>query len=150
MATKKKTPRRTCATCRKWFRPHPSAQATQKTCSPVCRHKRLRTQAQGRRERDLAGHREEERRRQEACRKRRGEQDGPGLGVVVSAPMSRSTLSAQVADLEREIVGKLDHEARLSRSRLVSKVRVWLGKIDQIVDQAGSGKPPRHAPATQA
>ena len=148
MATKKKTPRRTCATCRKWFRPHPSAQATQKTCLPTCRRKRLRTLAQGRRERGLHGHREKERRRQEACRKRRGEQAGPGLGAVVQAPMSRSTLSAQVADLEREIVEKLDHEARLSRSRLVGKLRLWLGKIDQIVDQTGSEKHPCHAPAT--
>jgi len=48
-------------------------------------------------------------------------------------PVSRSTLSAQVAEWKREMVGKLDHEARLSRSRLVGKVRLWLGKIDQIV-----------------
>lgn len=68
-------------------------------------------------------------------------------GVAVS--MSRSTLSPQVADMAREIIEKLDHEARLSRSRLIGKLRSWLGKIDQIVDQAGSGKPPCHAPATQ-
>jgi len=116
---------------------------------PACRRKRLGGLAQGRRERDLDGHREKERRRQEACRKRRGEQGDSGLVKGVPVPMSRSTLSAQVADLEREIIGKLDHEARLSRSRLIGKLRSWLGRIDQIVDQAGSGKPPCHAPATE-
>jgi hypothetical protein len=55
-----------------------------------------------------------------------------------------------MADLEREIIGNLDHEARLSRSRLIGKLRSGLGKIDQIVDQGGSGKPTCHAPATEA
>jgi len=148
MATKKKTPRRSCVTCLKWFRPHPSAQATQKTCSEECRRQRLLALAQRRRERDLDGHREQESRRQEACRKRRVERGGPGLEAGGPAPMSRSTLSAEVADLEREIIGKLDHEARLSRSWVVGKLRSWLGQIDQNVDQGGSEKPACHAPAT--
>ena len=76
---------------------------------------------------------------------------GPGLArpLDTAVAVSRSGLSAQVAELEREILESWDKQVRLSRAGLVAKVRSKLGEIGLILDQAEPGALRCHAPATE-
>jgi hypothetical protein len=151
MGKKKKTARRRCASCRKWFRPQRSADQTQRTCSAECRQKRLRSLARRRRERDLAKHREQERRRQQACRERRRGKRPRSPDVdqeaasVTSA--SRSPLSAQIIAVERVFLATWDKRMWASRAGLVADLRTALRKIEPIVGQAGTAEAAGHAPS---
>lgn len=150
MGKKAKTARRRCASCRKWFRPHRSADQTQRTCSAQCRRKRLRSLARRRRESDLAKHRAQERHRQKSCRERRRGQhlrlpevDQEAASVT---PGSRSTLSVQVIALERVLLATWDRRMRVSRAGLITDLRAAMRGTEPIVGQAGTTEALGHAP----
>lgn len=118
-------PRRRCAVCRRWFHPERRAQASQQVCSPPCRTARRRAQARRRRAQDLAGHRDAERARQQACRAARAQAAAPPApqspsvaspGLPAGQGLSRAGLRAQVAVVMGEILEKMDSAAALSRA----------------------------------
>ena len=141
MRTKSKTPRRRCHSCRKWFRPKPSSEAHQKTCSTECRRKRLRDLAKRRRERDLEAHRKRDRQRQRKCRDRRR-----AAGLTVTPSVSRSGLSPQPLAIDGVIGQTLDKHFALSRSTLLAELRRALGEIGHLLGQGGPENDSSHAP----
>ena len=74
--------------------------------------------AKRRRQADVAGAREDERRRQ---RRSRAERRKASKGVV-SAEMSRAGLCAEAIDIERVVAGIVDKALELSRTGLVMEV----------------------------
>jgi len=142
MRTKSKNPRRRCHSCRKWFRPKPSSETHQKTCSAECRRKRLRVLAKRRRERALESHRKGDRQRQKKCRERRR-----AAGLTVTPSVSRSGLSSQPLALDGVIGQTLDKLFALSRSTLLAELRRAFGEIGHSLGQGGPERDPSHAPA---
>lgn len=126
--------RRTCTSCRKWFQAEAAATRTQKTCSLACRAKRRAMLARQRRERSLHESRVADRKRQQACRARRRRD-------LVEPPrraMSRATLSPQAIEMQAQVMAIVDHAARLSRATLGRQLRGILGAKGSAVDQAGA------------
>jgi hypothetical protein len=115
MHTSKKAPRRRCSSCRKWFRPAPSASATQRTCSEACRRVRQRRLARQRRERELHEYRVDERERQRASRERR-------RARTASTSASRASLPEEFLLLKEEVLSLWDEQARRSRATLARRL----------------------------
>jgi hypothetical protein len=129
--------RRRCCECRKTFTPAPSASATQRVCSPVCRRARVRKLGRKRRGRELEQCRADERERQRACRAGR-------MGEPCHAPAS-----ARKYAISREEVGQIvDRILALSR---VSLERDLPRFLDQFAAEVGKGvadvtlQPPRES-----
>ena len=62
-------------------------------------------------------------------------------------PVSRSTLSAQVAAVERVLLVTWDKRMRASRAGLLADLRMALDKIQPIVGQTETAEAASHAPA---
>ncbi len=143
MGRTKQCPRKRCCSCHRWFHPHPSAVLSQQTCSLKCRVERRRRLARLRRERELHAYRVEERLRQRECRARRRE--APRTETV-SAPVSRTTLSAQGTELEEFILAKWDKELRRSRASLSRYLKLLLREKRRYPGQGGMKEPVCHVP----
>ena len=85
----------------------------------------------------------EERLRQRECRARRRE---AGRTERVSAPVSRTTLSAQVTELQEIILEKWDQELQRSRATLARYLKVLLKENQPNPGQGGTKEPVCHVP----
>lgn len=151
MATRKTIRRRRCRCCRKWYRPHRSAEGSQKSCSRACGRARRRLTARLRRERDLQDFRVEERRRQRECRRRRRPPRAGGKQAgfpPVSEGMSRAGLCPEAAELEGQILGSWDKSARMSRAGLRRDLQALLGRNRGSLGQGGTRDSLCHAQAS--
>lgn len=144
MRKAKKVPRRRCTLCRKWYRPHPSAAQTQKSCSSLeCRRKRRRRLAKRRRSLDLHEYREDERERQRTCRQKRQEASGTN---PPTAELSRAGLSLQLAELKEVILKIWDKNSKQSRASLHQELLLFLRDKCEKPGQSGTKTPPCHTP----
>ena len=130
--------------CRKWFRADPRA-VTQKVCSPACRLVWRGERAKVRRARDLEGHRQAERVRQNDWRALHPATTGPpatpSRRVTLPAPAeapSRAGFAAQPSVTTEEILLVWDKVARLSRAgfeldlaRILVEMAPNLGQVGQ-------------------
>jgi len=128
----RKGSRKRCCECRRWYVPHVAAVGHQKTCGKGCREARRRRLSRRRRALDLHGYRLDERERQRACRARRR---------ASSAAVSRTGLSVQGSNLQRELLEIVDKHARLSRTGLRREVVRLLQVSQHEVRQAGTAEP---------
>ena len=147
MAKNKRLPRRWCPSCRKQFRPHPSASHNQKTCSAACRLKRKRALARRRREQALAKHRLQERQRRQKLRRRRRQSSLSAEKRTRSVSASRATLPAEVSALQELILETWDKQVGRSRASLLVELRAKLQEIGTKLLQADSNMSSGHAPA---
>ena len=143
MRRTKQCQRKRCCSCHRWFHPHPSAVLSQKTCSLECRIQRRRRLARLRRERELHEYRVEERLRQRGCRARRGE---ASRSETVSGPVSRTTLSVQITELQEIILKKWDQELQRSRASLARHLKVLVKENQPNPGQGGTKEPVCHVP----
>lgn len=139
MRKKRKTPRRRCSICRRWYRPHPSALQTQKTCTSLdCRRHRRRRLAKRRRKSSLHEYREDERERQRVFRQR---QRQAGESSSSATDRSRASLSPQLAELPEVILKIWDKASQVSRAALRRDLAVIIGVRDEKVGQVGQKAP---------
>jgi|SRR5687768_17932957 len=142
MSTIKKTKRKRCRSCRRWFHPHGSAERSQKNCTGKCAAQSRRLLARERRERELQDNRVDERARQRKRRERLREARTPCASVLpVSAQVSRTTLPPQASDLQEVILKNWDKQWRLSRASLRRDLEFLLGVSEESWDKVGQ-KPP--------
>jgi hypothetical protein len=94
-----------------------------------------------RREREIYVYRVEERLRQRECRARRCE---ASRTETVSAQVSRTTLSAQVTELQEFILKKWDKEFQRSRASLSRQLKCLLRGNQQNPGQSGTKEPACH------
>ena len=109
----RRSARKRCRECRRWFEPHAAAAKHQKVCSAACRAQRRRRLARRRRVRELREYRVDERERQRACRARRRGQQGF---------VSRPALCVEVPALQRDLLEIVDRHVELSRAGLRREV----------------------------
>ena len=107
----RRSARKRCTECRRWFLPHAAAIKHQKTCSDGCRAARRRWLTRRRRSREVREYRVDERERQSA-RRARGRQ----------VEVSRTGLCAEVPSLERDLLEIVDRHVELSRTGLRREV----------------------------
>ena len=132
MKPKREPLRRRCCECRDWFTPQPSAAGTQRSCGKKCGLRRRGRKKKARREEDLSAARKAERERQRAHREGR-------LISGAGGPMSRPSLSAQAADAIEQILEKLRHAQRLSRTGLRRQLRLFsLGEPGPAAQKTGT------------
>lgn len=113
---------RRCVSCRKKFRPQPSACATQKVCSALCRRARRQRNGKKRRSLDVNAYREDERARQRALRSRRLEEKRPAREAV-----SRTSLGAEARVLVGDLLEIWDTTQARSRTSLKRELRRAVG-----------------------
>jgi hypothetical protein len=145
-----------CRACRKYLHAEPR-KARQKVCSAACRLVWRRRQAKQRRERDLEGHREADRARQQAWREARRAATGPpesprgrvtpptsSRRVTPPSPraLSRAGIASQPHGTKEEILLAWDKAARLSRAGLAQDLAKILGEDAPILGQAGQDRGP--------
>ena len=118
-----------CAGCRKMFTPDPRAAKRQVMCGRPCGAPRRRAQAKARRDADVAGYRESERKRQRERRRRCAERAASAPERRVKPPpraeMSRADFAAQLHAITSVIVQNVDRAAAVSRAdfgRQVAKI----------------------------
>ena len=131
--------RRRCISCRKWYRPHPSAVTIQKCCSAECRRSRRRYLAKRCRLEDLESYRAREKARKRSSRQRRRAVKTESAVVlpVVSGRMSRASLSAEATELQGNILRNWDKTMELSRAGLQAYLLGIFGRIDTFLGQVG-------------
>ena len=147
-----KASRRRCTSCRKWYRPHPSASRTEQTCSRACQRTRLGKLSKRRRKRALLEHREQELARQQVCRERR-HQTRKAIATAdppLRSAASRSTLSLQAIATMEVILENWDKKTGRSRSRLLVDLRAVVWEIGKNVGHVGTKEGSSHAPAPKA
>lgn len=125
--------RKRCRECGRRFVPHAAAVRHQKTCSEACRMKRRRRLRRRRRVLDLREYRVDERERQRACRARKE--------ALAGRAVSRPGLSAQVPDLQRELLEIVDKQVALSRAGLRREVARLLRFRPAELGQPGTAGP---------
>ena len=143
MPTIKRTKRKRCCCCRKWFYPHPSAQGQQKTCSPGCRARQKGLLAKRRRDLEVQNYRVDERERQRKHRRQVPREEVKSGSDPANPPqLSRAGLSPQPIDLKEVILKKWDKQVRLSRACLRRDLEDLLGVSGENWDKVGQKPPP--------
>src|SRR5260370_15902991 len=127
-----KSPRKRCCECRRQFVPQAWAVRRQKTCGGACRWSRRRRLRRRRRDLDIHEYRVEERERQRECRARKR---------ACSGAVSRRGLSAEVPNLQRELLKIVDTQVEMSRAGLRREVASLLRlRAENWDKRAGRGR----------
>ena len=130
--------RQRCHICRTWYRPHPAAVSSQKTCSAQCRRQWRNQLARRRRREALEESRREERRRQRLHRaNRRAEAPVEKSKAPVRDPVSRTDLLPELAEIKVKILKKWDKAVGLSRTTLDRQLTKISKEIYPFMGQGG-------------
>ena len=117
-----------CTECRKRFHPVVSARHSQRVCSAACRKARDRALARTRRDRDLHGYREDERRRQADRRRRTKSAVISGVTGPPGTPRHAPSSAAKPLDLLKKVLQIGDRETARSRATLAQLLACVAGE----------------------